>query len=114
MASAAALKKWARLANRQVGCRRSRSQASCTSAVGSNVCPGSSRANLAAASLPNFTLPTDNGPTARYWNEDIVEETFTLNREDSSLAVPNRPGLGVAPSLDRMEKYLVRKETFTA
>jgi O-succinylbenzoate synthase len=69
-------------------------------------------ANLAAASLPNFTLPTDNGPTARYWEEDIIEELFSLNKEDSTITVPDRPGLGVTPDLDRVEKYLVKKESF--
>ena len=69
-------------------------------------------ANLAVASLPNFILPTDNGPTARYWEEDIVEEEFFLNREDSTITVPDRLGLGVTPSLDRIEKHLIRKKTF--
>lgn len=71
-------------------------------------------ANLAAASLPNFILPTDNGPTARYWEEDIIEEQFTLNREDSTITVPALPGLGVTPSLERVRRYLLREEHFAA
>ncbi len=71
-------------------------------------------ANLAAASLPNFILPTDNGPTKRYWAEDIIEQEFTLNSEDSTITVPDRPGLGVTPDPDRMEKYLVQKKTYPA
>jgi O-succinylbenzoate synthase len=70
-------------------------------------------ANLAVASLPNFQLPTDNGPTDRYWEKDIVEELFTLNPEDSTITVPDQPGLGVTPSLERIESYLVRKQSFT-
>jgi O-succinylbenzoate synthase len=68
--------------------------------------------NLAVASLPNFTLPTDNGPTARYWEKDIVEEVFTLNREDSTITVPDKPGLGVTPDLDRIGSYLLRKKSY--
>ncbi|MCK5642865.1 MAG: o-succinylbenzoate synthase [Gammaproteobacteria bacterium] len=71
-------------------------------------------ANLAAASLPNFRMPTDNGPTGRYWEEDIIEEEFFLNREDSTITVPDQPGLGVTPSLDRIEKYLARKKTLAS
>jgi len=69
-------------------------------------------ANLAIASLPNFKLPSDTGPTRRYWEEDIIDEVFELNPEDSTIDVPNKPGLGVHPDMDRFEKYLVRKETY--
>jgi O-succinylbenzoate synthase len=70
-------------------------------------------ANLALASLPNFLLPTDSGPTSRYWEEDIIQETFKLNREDSTITVPKKTGLGVTPDHDRIEKYLVRKARFS-
>ena len=69
-------------------------------------------ANLAIASLSNFKLPSDTGPTRRYWEEDIIDEVFELNPEDSTIDVPNKPGLGVNPDMDRFEKYLVRKETY--
>lgn len=68
-------------------------------------------ANLATASLPNFLLPTDNGPTARYWEEDIVEEEFNLNQEDSTITIPEGVGLGVTPDLERITKYLVKHQT---
>jgi O-succinylbenzoate synthase len=67
-------------------------------------------ANLAVASLPNFKLPSDNGPTRRYWEEDIIEELFELNPEDSTINVPDKPGLGITPDLNRIENYLVRKK----
>ena len=70
--------------------------------------------NLALASLPNFLLPTDNGPTKRYWEEDITNEVFTLNSEDSTINVPNQIGLGVSPDPQRLQKYLVREEHFQA
>jgi O-succinylbenzoate synthase len=69
-------------------------------------------ANLAIASLPNFTLPSDTGPTERYWAEDIIEEVFSLNKEDSTIDVPALPGLGVSVNLDQIDGYLIRKEEF--
>jgi O-succinylbenzoate synthase len=69
-------------------------------------------ANLAVASLPNFTLPTDNGPTHRYWEADIIKEEFKLNPEDSTITVPTKPGLGVTPDLNRIDGYLIDKKTF--
>lgn len=50
--------------------------------------------NLAIASLPNFTLPSDISASARYYHQDITEESFTLN-PDSTITVPDGPGLGV-------------------
>ncbi len=50
--------------------------------------------NLAIASLPGFTLPGDISATDRYYHEDITEERFTLN-PDSTIDVPEKPGLGV-------------------
>jgi O-succinylbenzoate synthase len=50
--------------------------------------------NLALASLPNFVLPGDISASARYYHRDITHETFTLNA-DSTITVPDRPGLGV-------------------
>lgn len=50
--------------------------------------------NLALASLPGFTLPGDISASARYYRQDVTEETFTLN-PDSTIRVPEGPGLGV-------------------
>lgn len=51
-------------------------------------------ANLALASLENFRLPGDISATDRYYRQDITEERFVLN-PDSTITVPDRPGLGV-------------------
>ena len=51
-------------------------------------------ANLALASLENFTLPGDISATDRYYERDITFERFILN-PDSTIDVPDRPGLGV-------------------
>jgi O-succinylbenzoate synthase len=50
--------------------------------------------NLALATLSNFILPADISATARYYDQDITEETFMLN-PDSSIDVPAGPGLGI-------------------
>jgi O-succinylbenzoate synthase len=69
-------------------------------------------ANLALASLPGFSLPADISATERYWVEDIVRELFTLNAEDSTITVPNEPGLGVTVDQARVECYQLRKKRF--
>lgn len=65
-------------------------------------------ANLALASLPNFTLPGDISATERYYHEDITHERFTLN-PDSTITVPDKPGLGVTVNRAALEKYAVGK-----
>jgi O-succinylbenzoate synthase len=50
--------------------------------------------NLAIASLPGFTLPGDISASDRYYTRDVTHERFTLNA-DSTITVPNGPGLGV-------------------
>ena len=50
--------------------------------------------NLALAALPNFSLPSDNSASDRYYERDITPP-FVL--EDGRLRVPSGPGLGVEP-----------------
>lgn len=59
--------------------------------------------NLALASLPGFTLPGDISATERYYAEDITEERFTLN-PDSTINVPDGPGLGVKINRQKLER----------
>jgi o-succinylbenzoate synthase len=35
--------------------------------------------NVALASLPNFTLPGDLSPSARYWARDVVTPEWTMD-----------------------------------
>ena len=51
-------------------------------------------ANVALASLPNFTLPGDTSASSRYYARDVTEP-FVL--ENGTLPVPDGPGLGVTP-----------------
>ena len=68
-------------------------------------------ANLAFASLPNFKLPGDISATNRYYETDITNEIFSLN-PDSTINVPNGPGLGVTISEKMLNRFTVLKETF--
>ena len=59
-------------------------------------------ANLAFASLPGVTLPSDISATDRYFDEDITEPAFYLG-PDSTIAVPEEIGIGVEVKRERLE-----------
>jgi O-succinylbenzoate synthase len=67
-------------------------------------------ANMALASLPNFSLPGDISASARYYSRDITHEVFTLN-PDSTIDVPTYPGLGVTLNEQAVQQYTLRTET---
>jgi O-succinylbenzoate synthase len=69
--------------------------------------------NLALASLPGFTLPADISATERYYQEDITNEHFILN-PDSTIDVPDVPGLGVTINWQAVHKFTLHKATFKA
>jgi O-succinylbenzoate synthase len=56
-------------------------------------------ANVALASLPNFTFPADLSASDRYWRRDLTEP-FVL--EGSQLRVPTGPGLGITVDRDAL------------
>jgi O-succinylbenzoate synthase len=64
--------------------------------------------NLALASMPNFTLPGDVSASDRYYTRDITHERFVLNA-DSTINVPNQPGLGVAIDEDALKSYTLAR-----
>ncbi|GBD33298.1 o-succinylbenzoate synthase [bacterium HR33] len=67
--------------------------------------------NVALASLPNFVIPGDLSPSARYWERDIVSPEWTM---DSNGLVPvpwDKPGIGVEVDLDRVDNLTSRSET---
>ena len=68
-------------------------------------------ANLALASLPNFALPGDISATDRYYAEDITNERFTLNA-DSTIDVPDTPGLGVTINQTALKRYSLSSQRF--
>jgi O-succinylbenzoate synthase len=68
--------------------------------------------NVALASLPNFSLPGDLSPSARYWARDIVTPEWTMDG-DGMVHVPlGKPGIGVRVDVDRVEDLTVRREMF--
>lgn len=69
--------------------------------------------NLALASLPGFTLPGDISASERYYEQDITEEVFVLN-SDSTITVPDKPGLGVTIDFGVLEEVTLAKAVFRA
>jgi O-succinylbenzoate synthase len=67
-------------------------------------------ANVALASLPNFTLPGDTSASDRYWAQDLTEP-FVL--EDGRVRVPRGPGLGVEPIPEVLSEVTTSVETLT-
>ncbi|HEX6135669.1 MAG TPA: o-succinylbenzoate synthase [Longimicrobiales bacterium] len=67
--------------------------------------------NVALASLPNFLLPGDISPSARYWQRDIVTPEWTMS--GGRIAVPEAPGIGVDVDVDRIDDLTVRFESLS-
>ena len=61
-------------------------------------------ANLALASLPGFSLPGDISASERYYLHDITHQLFKLNT-DSTITVPDAPGLGVSIDRESLERF---------
>ncbi|MCO6452045.1 MAG: o-succinylbenzoate synthase [Caldilineales bacterium] len=70
-------------------------------------------ANLAMASLPNFTLPGDLSASDRYFHEDVVDPPAALN-PDGTVDVPAGPGIGVDVRLDVIERFTREKLVIAA
>ena len=69
--------------------------------------------NVALASLPNFSLPGDLSPSARYWARDVVTPEWTM--DGGMVAVPlDRPGIGVTVDAGRVDDLTVRCEVLGA
>ena len=70
--------------------------------------------NVALASMPNFSLPGDLSPSARYWERDVVTPEWTMDAA-GTVAVPrDKPGIGVAVDRDRVESLTTRTEELRA
>lgn len=59
-------------------------------------------ANLAAASLPGFSLPGDTSGSDKYWQQDIIEPPITV--VDGLAEVPVGSGLGVNLVTSRLDE----------
>ena len=71
-------------------------------------------ANVALASLPNFTLPGDVSPSARYWERDVVTPEWTMDAAGMVAVPTDRPGLGVTVDIDRIDDLTVRRRVLAA
>jgi O-succinylbenzoate synthase len=69
--------------------------------------------NVALASLPNFTLPGDLSPSARYWAHDVVAPEWAMDAAGMVKVPLDRPGIGVEVDTDRIERVAVRVEELT-
>jgi O-succinylbenzoate synthase len=67
--------------------------------------------NVALASLPNFTLPGDLSPSARYWERDLVTPEWTMDAEGMVPVPRSRPGIGVTVDMARVDALTVRTAT---
>ena len=66
--------------------------------------------NVALASLPNFSLPGDLSPSARYWERDVVIPEWTMDA-DGMVSVPrDEPGIGITVDVARVEDLTVKRE----
>jgi len=66
--------------------------------------------NIALASLPNFRLPGDLSPSARYWERDVVTPEWTMDVNGMVTVPRDRPGIGVDVDRDRIDALTVRIE----
>ena len=66
--------------------------------------------NLGLASLPGFVLPGDISASDRYYQRDITNERFMLN-DDSTITVPDKPGLGVTIDKDALKEFTLAELT---
>jgi O-succinylbenzoate synthase len=65
--------------------------------------------NIALSTLENFSLPGDVTASRRYWVEDVIEPEVEVSPQ-GTIRVPDAPGIGFSPRLDRIEKLSARKE----
>jgi O-succinylbenzoate synthase len=67
--------------------------------------------NVALASLKNFTLPGDISASKRYFEQDIVDPEFIVDK-DGTMNVPDGLGIGVKVCEKLLNKVTAAKELF--
>jgi O-succinylbenzoate synthase len=68
-------------------------------------------ANVHLASLPNFRLPGDVSASARYFDTEIIDEPFTVEK-DGTMKVPTGPGIGVTVREDLIRKIALQTKEY--
>jgi O-succinylbenzoate synthase len=69
--------------------------------------------NVALASLPGFTLPSDISASKHYFRKDIIKKEFELT-SNGTLKVPQEPGIGIEVDKVVLDACTVSKEHYTA
>ncbi len=77
------------------------------SRIGTGVANGP---RIAAAALPNCSLPTDAAFDSLYMSDDIVEPHWRIH-DGHLLDVPKTPGMGFDVLKDKLSRYQVHQET---
>jgi O-succinylbenzoate synthase len=67
--------------------------------------------NVALATLPNFTMPGDLSPSARYWEQDIVIPEWTMSPDGFVDVSFDTVGIGVRVDRDRIDNLTARMQT---
>lgn len=70
-------------------------------------------ANMAIATLPQFTFPGDISESRRHFHDDFVEPEITLSA-GGKLIIPEKPGIGFEVNREKLERYTLQSETFEA
>ena len=68
--------------------------------------------NIALSTLDNFSLPGDVTASRRYWVEDVIEPEVEVTPQ-GTIRVPEGPGIGYLPRLNRIEQLSARIEILT-
>lgn len=63
-------------------------------------------ANIAISSLPGFSIPGDISGSDKYYAEDLVDPPIVA--KDGRVAVPDGPGIGFTPNLERIARRTAR------
>lgn len=66
---------------------------------------------IACATLPNIKYPNDIAESSRYWEEDIIEPPWRLNK-DGSITVPEKPGIGVDVVVEKLLRYVQKVKEY--
>ncbi|HTH36546.1 MAG TPA: o-succinylbenzoate synthase [Pyrinomonadaceae bacterium] len=66
--------------------------------------------NIAMSTLDGFTLPGDVSASARYWLNDIIEPSVTVN-SNGTITSPDSPGIGFAVNQDFIDTLTTRTAT---
>src|SRR5258708_22688045 len=67
--------------------------------------------NIAASSLPGYTLPGDVSAGKRYWEEDVIDPPVEVSAR-GTIQVPTSVGLGYHVRRDLIERWTTEKETW--